>query len=393
MLAPARARRRCCAARLRRRLRARPRSRTRRSCSGSRSASPSLCLAAALIVVGASSWSSTEELEEELPAAEHPGEQEAIAQLVERERQPPHAPAAARSSARRRRRRARPGARSRRRPRSGPLSTSSASTRTPWRRGRRLVDENGRPLPRRRHRAATTSTPRSPRAPTRSSSARRSSSSGSPPGAAAPAAAARAATTPSGIVAYSKICTHAGCAISLYRAPLFQPDEPRPALVCPCHYSTFDPGDRRHGHLRARPAASCRCCRSTIDRAGYLRAAGNFDGPVGPSWWGVADCGSRARDPPRRPLRSTSAPAPRRSCARRCATSSPTTGRSCSARSRSTASSSSSRPGSTCALLRRLAPRRSSTTARTRRSTGSTMTRGLPRRCVDLSLDASRPAC
>ncbi len=73
---------------------------------------------------------------------------------------------------------------------------------------------------------------------------------GSPLVARAPAAAARCAcrrarraTTPDGIVAYSKICTHAGCAISLYRVPLFQPDEPRPALVCPCHYSTFDPAD------------------------------------------------------------------------------------------------------------------------------------------------------
>ena len=24
-----------------------------------------------------------------------------------------------------------------------------------------------------------------------------------------------------------------------------------------------------------------------VDSAGYLRAKGNFDGPVGPSWWGV----------------------------------------------------------------------------------------------------------
>jgi hypothetical protein len=24
-----------------------------------------------------------------------------------------------------------------------------------------------------------------------------------------------------------------------------------------------------------------------IDRSGNLRAAGNFSGPVGPSWWGV----------------------------------------------------------------------------------------------------------
>jgi ubiquinol-cytochrome c reductase iron-sulfur subunit len=44
-----------------------------------------------------------------------------------------------------------------------------------------------------------------------------------------------------GIVAFSKICTHAGCAIALYRAPMFEPTDPKPALVCPCHYSTFDP--------------------------------------------------------------------------------------------------------------------------------------------------------
>src|SRR5207247_395849 len=39
-----------------------------------------------------------------------------------------------------------------------------------------------------------------------------------------------------GIVAYSKICTHAGCAVALYRSPNFEPTQPRPALVCPCHY-------------------------------------------------------------------------------------------------------------------------------------------------------------
>ena len=36
-----------------------------------------------------------------------------------------------------------------------------------------------------------------------------------------------------------------------------------------------------------RRGGTCRCCRSTIDRSGYLRAKGNFDEPVGPSWWGV----------------------------------------------------------------------------------------------------------
>ena len=89
-----------------------------------------------------------------------------------------------------------------------------------------------------------------------------------------------------GIVAFSKICTHAGCAISLYRTPLFAPDAPRPALVCPCHYSTFDPakgGDVIYGPAgRKLPMLPL-----GIGSDGVLRAKGNFDSPVGPSWWGV----------------------------------------------------------------------------------------------------------
>ena len=89
-----------------------------------------------------------------------------------------------------------------------------------------------------------------------------------------------------GIVAFSRICTHAGCAVTLYRVPLFPQASPRPALVCPCHYSTFDPatgGDVIYGPAgRKLPMLPLE-----IDRKGQLRAAGNFDGPVGPSWWGV----------------------------------------------------------------------------------------------------------
>jgi len=89
-----------------------------------------------------------------------------------------------------------------------------------------------------------------------------------------------------GIVAYSKICTHAGCAVSLYRVPLFRGDAPGPALVCPCHYSTFDPTDG--GTVQFGPAGrKLPMLPLRIDRSGNLRAAGNFDGPVGPSWWGV----------------------------------------------------------------------------------------------------------
>ena len=91
-----------------------------------------------------------------------------------------------------------------------------------------------------------------------------------------------------GIVAYSKLCTHAGCAISLYRAPLFAPDEPRPALVCPCHYSTFDPADG--GSVTFGPAGRrLPMLPLSIDGKGELRARGNFDDPVGPSWWGVRE--------------------------------------------------------------------------------------------------------
>jgi ubiquinol-cytochrome c reductase iron-sulfur subunit len=91
---------------------------------------------------------------------------------------------------------------------------------------------------------------------------------------------------PRGIVAYSKICTHAGCAVALYRKPTFAAVEPRPALVCPCHYSTFDPA--RGGAVLFGPAGRpLPQLPLEIDRNGHLRAAGTFSGPVGPGWWGV----------------------------------------------------------------------------------------------------------
>jgi ubiquinol-cytochrome c reductase iron-sulfur subunit len=91
---------------------------------------------------------------------------------------------------------------------------------------------------------------------------------------------------PQGIVAYSKICTHAGCAINLYRKPTFAQVEPKPALVCPCHYSTFDPASG--GKVLFGPAGrDLPQLPLLIDRKGNLRAGGNFSGPPGPSWWGV----------------------------------------------------------------------------------------------------------
>jgi ubiquinol-cytochrome c reductase iron-sulfur subunit len=91
---------------------------------------------------------------------------------------------------------------------------------------------------------------------------------------------------PEGILAYSKICTHAGCAIALYRNPLFDQTEPGRALVCPCHYSTFDPatgGEVLFGPA-GRPLPQLPLM---IGPDRELLAAAGLSGPPGPAWWGV----------------------------------------------------------------------------------------------------------
>jgi ubiquinol-cytochrome c reductase iron-sulfur subunit len=96
----------------------------------------------------------------------------------------------------------------------------------------------------------------------------------------------RASWAPEGILAFSKICTHAACAISLYRSPLSPSTQTRgPALVCPCHYSTFDVLDG--GSVEFGPAGRpLPQLPLAIDGTGALRAAGPMSGPVGPAWWG-----------------------------------------------------------------------------------------------------------
>jgi ubiquinol-cytochrome c reductase iron-sulfur subunit len=92
---------------------------------------------------------------------------------------------------------------------------------------------------------------------------------------------------PQGLLAFSKICTHAQCAVSLFRYPLFAERSPGPALVCPCHYSTFDVltgGNRVFGPaVRPLPQLPLR-----ID-GGRLVAAGELSGSVGASWGGVRE--------------------------------------------------------------------------------------------------------
>ncbi len=92
---------------------------------------------------------------------------------------------------------------------------------------------------------------------------------------------------PEGILAFSKICPHAGCAISEYRYPLYvNTAEQQPAFTCPCHYSTFLPG--YGGELIFGPAGrELPQLPVMIDPAGHLAAAGPFHEDIGPSWWNV----------------------------------------------------------------------------------------------------------
>jgi ubiquinol-cytochrome c reductase iron-sulfur subunit len=89
-----------------------------------------------------------------------------------------------------------------------------------------------------------------------------------------------------GWVAYSKICTHAGCSVGLFGIDDREPDTVR-QLVCPCHQSIFDPVDsaRPTGGpaTRALPQLGL-----DIDQDGFLVATGDFDRPVGPLAWDEA---------------------------------------------------------------------------------------------------------
>ena len=89
-----------------------------------------------------------------------------------------------------------------------------------------------------------------------------------------------------GWVAYSKICSHAGCSVGLFGIDNREPDTLR-QLVCPCHQSIFDPADaaRPVGGPAPRPLPQLALA---VDAQGYLVAQGDFSGPVGPIAWDEA---------------------------------------------------------------------------------------------------------
>lgn len=80
-----------------------------------------------------------------------------------------------------------------------------------------------------------------------------------------------------GILAYSKICTHVGCPISLWEQQTHH-------LLCPCHQSTFDLGNS--GVVVFGPAArALPQLPLKVDAEGYLVAQSDFTVPVGPSYF------------------------------------------------------------------------------------------------------------
>lgn len=89
----------------------------------------------------------------------------------------------------------------------------------------------------------------------------------------------RANWAPMGYVAYSRVCTHAGCNVGLF-------EKTTNLLMCPCHQSTFDV-------LKAAQPTSGPAARRLpqlplyADADGNLRARGGFSEPPGPGFWGM----------------------------------------------------------------------------------------------------------
>jgi ubiquinol-cytochrome c reductase iron-sulfur subunit len=89
--------------------------------------------------------------------------------------------------------------------------------------------------------------------------------------------AGRSDWAPMGYVAYSRVCTHAGC-------PVGQFEREANLLLCPCHQSTFSvlEGGRPTGGPAARALAQLPLY---AGQDGFLHAAGDFNKKPGPGFW------------------------------------------------------------------------------------------------------------
>ncbi len=80
-----------------------------------------------------------------------------------------------------------------------------------------------------------------------------------------------------GLIAFSKICTHAGCPVGLYQAETYE-------LFCPCHQSVFEVlhGAEPNSGPATRPLPRLPIA---LDDEGFVVALGDYPEPVGPGFW------------------------------------------------------------------------------------------------------------
>jgi ubiquinol-cytochrome c reductase iron-sulfur subunit len=83
--------------------------------------------------------------------------------------------------------------------------------------------------------------------------------------------------SPGGYVAYSKICTHVGCPVGLYRQTTH-------SLLCPCHQSTFDVLDGARPIFGPATRSLPQLPLMVVEN-GVLAARRDFTEPVGPGYW------------------------------------------------------------------------------------------------------------
>jgi ubiquinol-cytochrome c reductase iron-sulfur subunit len=147
-------------------------------------------------------------------------------------------------------------------------------TQTPWRRGKRAVTSDGRPVRAREVPLGGLVTV-FPEGHPRSADGQAVLVRVDPERLDLPAG--RESWAPNGLLVYSKVCTHAGCPVGLFEQRLAQ-------LLCPCHQSAFDvltganpvfgPAARALPQL---PIA--------VDREGFIVARSDFPEPIGPTYW------------------------------------------------------------------------------------------------------------
>ncbi|HVM39459.1 MAG TPA: Rieske 2Fe-2S domain-containing protein [Acidimicrobiia bacterium] len=154
----------------------------------------------------------------------------------------------------------------------GPLP-AGALFHTPWQRGRRAVDVEGRPVRADDVRvdAFTTVFPDGHVGSADGQAVLVRVQPGLLEGEAADGSA------DDGLLAFSKVCTHLGCAVNLYQAE-------EHLLLCPCHQSTFDVLDR--GAVTFGPATrALPRLPIAVDEQGFVVALDDFDDAVGPGFW------------------------------------------------------------------------------------------------------------